>query len=86
MYLESDTNGTAEHQDLLLKVVNAVHKINPCAVIQSSHALKTMLKTKLNTGYTGDFKSNCLQKLLWVPTFGFHTAGAALVCFPVQAL
>lgn len=54
MYLESDTNGTAEHQDLLLKVVNAVHKINPCAVIQSSHALKTMLKTKLNTGYTGD--------------------------------
>lgn len=53
MYLESDTNGTAERQDLLLKVVNAVHERNPHAVLQSSHALKTTLKTKLNTCYAG---------------------------------
>lgn len=53
MYLGSDTNGTAEHQDLLLKVANAVHKRNPYAVLQSSHALEIMLKTKLNTCCSG---------------------------------
>lgn len=52
MYLVSYINGIAEHQDLL-KVVNAVHKRNRYAVLQSSHALKIMLKTKWNTCYTG---------------------------------
>lgn len=53
MYFGSDTNGTAEHQDLLLKVVNTVHKRNPYAVLQSSHALRIMLKTKVNACYSG---------------------------------
>lgn len=54
MYLGSDTNGTAEHRDLLLKVVNAFHKRNPYAVLQSSHALKIVLKTKLNPCCSGE--------------------------------